>query len=210
MSKRVLSVLLALVLLLSFTTTAYAATGKTVTFNGGYIYATEKGKPGTIQAKITSIIKTKKNVKISSKELMNYVDDDSVADTVIDYTEDDDTITLKDIVTSDDGVTVYYADKAPVTVTAKSAMSCFWVNYKGSTVKTKFTPKFYSFDDYLSNPNKVKILNTQPEGDYLFAPDTTMKLNKPGKYLFALKDDGLIDGSPVSVFCVIITSTTSK
>ncbi len=205
MKKRVLSIVLTLTLLLSMTTSALAATGKTVTFNGGHIYETEKGKPGTIQVKLSNITKKKANVAISDKELLNYVDDDTVANTVISYTEDGDPITVKDIVQSDDGVTVYYANKAPVTVTAKSALSCFWVSYKGNEVKAKYIPKYYSFDDYLSNPDEPEILKTQPEGDYLVAPGTIMKLNKPGKYLFILKDDGLISDSPASAFCVVIT-----
>lgn len=202
--KRILSVLLALVMVFSFTTSAYAATGKTVTFNGGYIYQDEKGKPGTIQIKLSNISTTKKNVKISSKTFMTYVDDDSVADTIISYTEDGDTITVKDLVTDDKGVTVYYADKAPVTITAKSSLSCFWATYTGNVVKATYTPKYYSFDDYLSNSGKAKVLTKEPEGDYLLAPGTSMKLTKPGKYLFIVKDDGLIDGSPVNAFCVIV------
>jgi hypothetical protein len=204
MTKRVLSIVLTLVLLLSMTTSAFAATGKTVTFNGGHIYQNVKGKPGTIQVSLSNISKKKSNVKISEKELMTYVDDDTVADTVISYAEDGDAVTVQDIVTNKSGVTVYYANSKTVTVTAKSVLNCFWVSYKGNVVKTKYTPKYYSFNDYLINPTKAKILTTPPEDDYLIAPGTTMKLNKPGKYLFVLQDDGMISESPVSAFCVII------
>lgn len=197
--KSILSVLLALAMLLSVTSTAFAATGKTVTFNGGHIYQSEKGKPGTAQLKLSNITKTKKNVKI---DLDDYTDDSSLADTVFGYTEEDEAITLADVVS--DGVTVYYADKAPVSITAKSALSCYWISYKGTVEKTKFTAKFYDFDDYLSHPGKAKVLKKQPDGDYLLAPGCVSKITKAGKYLYVVKDDGLIDGSPVSAFCVIV------
>mgnify|MGYP001573871793 CR=1 FL=1 len=69
--KSILSIVLTLVLLMSLTTPAMAATkGKTVTFNGGHIYSAEKGKPGTIKAQLTNITSTK-SVKISDKGLMD-------------------------------------------------------------------------------------------------------------------------------------------
>jgi hypothetical protein len=197
--KSILSVLLALVMVFSLTSTVFAATGKTVTFNGGYIYQTEKGKPGTIQIKLSNIINTKKSVKI---DIMDYIDDASVADTIFGYTEEDDAITLKDIVS--EGITVYYADKAPVTATSKSVLSCFWVSYTGNVEKATYTPKYFSFDDYLNNPDNAKVLTKKPEGSYFLAPGTKMKLTKSGKYLFIVKDDGAIDGSPISAFCVIV------
>ncbi len=197
--KSILSVLLALVMVFSLTSTAFAATGKTVTFNGGHIYQAEKGKPGTIQIKLSNITKTKKDVKI---DLMDYIDDASLADIVFGYTEEDEAITLKDIVSN--GVNVYYADKSPVTVTSKSVLTCFWANYTGSVEKATYTPKYYSFDDYQSNPDKAKVLKTKPDGDYFLAPGTSMKFTKSGKFLFIVKDDGFIDGSPVSAFCIIV------
>jgi hypothetical protein len=197
--KSILSVLLAVIMVFSLTSTVFAATGKTVTFNGGHIYQTEKGKPGTIQIKLSNIVKTKKSVKI---DLMDYIDDASVAETIFGYTEEDEAIKLKDIMS--DGITVYYADKSPVTVTSKSALTCFWVSYTGNVEKATYTPKYYSFDDYLSNPDKAKVLKTKPEGDYFLAPRTSMKLTKSGKFLFIVKDDGFIDGSPISAFCVIV------
>lgn len=195
--KSILSGLLAVIMVFSLTSTAFAATGKTVTFKGGHIYNTEKGKPGTIQIKLSNITKTKKNVKI---DLKDYIDDDSLADTVFGYTEEDEAITLKDIVS--DGVTVYSADKSPVTVTSKSVLTCFWVTYTGNVEKATYTPKYFSFNDYLSNQDKAKVLTKKPEGDYFIAPDTKMKLTKSGKYLFIVKDDGFIDGSPFGAFCV--------
>jgi hypothetical protein len=198
--KRILSAVLTLALALTMTATpVMAATGKTVTFNGGHIYTTEKGKPGTAQLKLSNITKTKKNVKI---DLSDYTDDASLADTVFGSTEDGDDITLADVVSA--GVTVYYADKAPVSVTVKSALSCFWISHKGAATKTKCTPKFYAFNDYLSNPDKAKVLTNQPDGDYLLAPGCVSKITKAGKYLYVVKDDGLIDGSPISAFVVIV------
>ncbi len=198
--KRILATLLAVVMVFSMTATPVsAATGKTVTFNGGHIYQTEKGKPGTAQLKLSNITKTEKNVKI---DLDDYADDSSIADTVFGYTEEDEAITLADVIS--DGVTVYYADKAPVSVTVKSALSCFWISHKGAATKTKCTPKFYDFDDYLNHPGKAKVLTKQPKGDYLIAPGCVSKINKAGKYLYVVKDDGMIDGSPVSAFVVIV------
>jgi len=204
--KSILSIVLTLALLFSMTTLAQAATtGKTVTFNGGHIYQAEKGKPGTIQVKLTNIA-SKKSVKIDEKALMDYIDDATVADTIISYTEDGDEITLKDLVT-EGKVTTYYAKSTTVTITTKSAMSSFGFYYKGEE-KTKLTAKFYSFDDYLANstnPEKIKVYKEKPEGNWLVAPGTKLKINKPGKYLFITKDDGLISDTPVGVFCVIVT-----
>ena len=197
--KSILSVLLALVLVLSLTSTAYAATGKTVTFKGGYIYNAEKGKPGTIQIKLSNITKTKKNVKI---DIMDYIDDASSADTILGYTAEDEPITLNDIVSG--GVTMYYADNAPVTVTSKSPLSFFGVAHKGKLEKTTFSLKYYSFDDYLRNQGKAKVVTKQPKGSYLLAEGSKNKINKAGNYLYIVKDDGLIDGSPFDAFCVIV------
>ncbi len=204
--KTVLSVLLAIIMVCAMITPAFAATkAKTVTFNGGHIYQAEKGKPGTAQVKISNIVKTKKNVKISKKSLIkNYTETEDTANTVFGYDENGEEITLADVVTGDDGVTVYYADKAPVTVTAKSALTCFWGCYVGDDEKTKYTPKYYSYYDYLENQDKAKVRTEIPEGDYLMAPGTKLKITKPGKYLFVVKDDGMIYDSPISAFCVIV------
>lgn len=201
MKKRILSVLLALVLLLSFTTTAFAASGKTVTFNGGYFY-NDKDKEGTIQIKLTNIA-TKKNIKIDKKELMNYVDDDTVANIIIGYDEDGNSYTLKDTVTSDK-VTTYYANSAPVTITTKNPLGYFFYSYKGTEEKAKFTPKYFTLDDYIADGLNAKVYKDEPKGDWLYAPNTTIKITKPGKYIFAVQDDGFIDGSPTDVFCVIV------
>lgn len=205
MKKSALSVLLALILVFSLTTSVFAATkAKTVTFNGGYIYKTEKGKPGSAQVKISNIVKTKKNVKISEKTLIkNYTETEDLANTFFGYDENYEEITLKDIVTAN-GVTEFHADKAPVTVTAKTALSCFWACYAGDEEKATYTPKYYSYNDYLKDQTKAKVLKDMPEGDYLLAPGTKIKLTKPGKFLFVIADDGTIDGSPFSAFCVII------
>jgi hypothetical protein len=203
--KSVLSVLLAFIMVFSLITPAYAATkAKTVTFNGGYIYQAEKGKPGTAQVKISNIVKTKKNVKISEKSLIkNYTETKETANLVFGYDENGDELKLKDIVTGEDGVTVYYADKAPVTVTTKTTLSCFWACYTGDEVKAKYTPKYYDFEDYYYNQEKAEVLTEIPY-DYLMAPGTKMKLTKAGSYLFIIKDDGFISDSPFSAFCVIV------
>lgn len=205
MKKTTLSVLLALIMVFSVTTSVFAATkAKTVTFHGGHIYKTDDGKVGTAQVKISNIVKTKKNVKITEKSLIkNYTDTEELANTVLGYDEDYEEITLKDIVVGN-SITEYHADKAPVTVTVKTALSCFWACYSGEEEKATYTPKYYSFDDYLKNQTKAKVLKDMPENGYLLAPGTKIKLTKPGKFMFVIADDGLISGSPFSAFSVII------
>ena len=73
--------------------------------------------------------------------------------------------------------------------------------------KTTFTPKDWSFDDYLANEDKAKVYTTKPEGYWLLAPGTANKVNKTGKYLVVVHDDGAISNSPLSVLCVNVGST---
>lgn len=183
--------------------TAMAATGKTVTFHGGHIYKDQNSESGTAQVKITNVTKTQKNVKLNNKTVKEYIDTKELGDTPF-YCEDGSVLTAKEIATSEEGITVYYTSKAPVTVTASSALTCFWACYPGTVQKTDYTPKYYSFNDYLSKENEAKVLSKKPNEDYLFAPGTQLKINKPGKYLFIVKDDGMISDTPFSAFCVIV------
>jgi hypothetical protein len=208
MKKRILALVVLSVLMLSLGTQVFAATGNTVTFNGGHIYEEEVGKPGTATLTVTNIIETR-TVKFDEKELMTYVDSEEVANREL-YTDADGVVTtIKDVVTNENGITVYYANNAPVTVTATSALTTFFYSYKGDEIKSVYTPKFYTYDEYYNNFENTKIYTKKPEVNWLFAPGTTSRLDKPGKYLFIVKDDGLIGGSdtPSNAFCVIVGAT---
>lgn len=182
-------------------TTVFAASGKTVTFNGGHIYQTEEGKPGTVKVDITNIT-SQANIKMDSKELLTYLDDNNTANEV--YTDiDGNTYSIQSIVTdlnNNGGVPVYYADNVPVVVTAKTPLTAFMCFWKGNdSTKSTFSPNYYSYDDYLSSENP-KVYTTQPKGDWLFAMGIVNKINKPGKYLFVVHDNGAISDSGTNVF----------
>jgi hypothetical protein len=193
-------------------TSVFAATGKTVTFNGGHIYQAEQGKPGTIKLDLTNIL-SQANVKMDSKELLTYLDDDKTANEVIYTDEDGNGYSINNIVNdlnNNGGVPVYYASTLPVMITAKTPLTAFMGFWKGDdNKKVTFIPKYWSFDDYLSNEDKAKVYTTQPKGDYLFAPGTAEKVNKTGKYLFVVHDNGAISNSPLSVLCVNVGGTPS-
>lgn len=188
-------------------TTAFAVTGKTVTFNGGHIYQAEEGKPGTVKVEITNIT-SQANIKMDAKELLTYLDDDKTANEV--YTDiDGNTYSIQSIVAdlnNNGGVPVYNASNVPVVLTAKTPLTAFMCYWKGNdSTKSTFIPKYYSFDDYLSSENP-KSYTTQPEGGWLFALGTANEINKPGKYLFVVHDDGAISDTGTNVFCVNVSS----
>lgn len=193
-------------------TSVFAATGKTVTFDGGHIYQAEQGKPGTIKLDLTNIL-SQANVKMDSTELLTYLDDDKTANEVIYTDEDGNGYSISNIVkglNNNGGVPVYYASTLPVLITAKTPLTAFMSFWKGDdATKVTFIPKYWSFNDYLSNEDKAKVYTTKPNGDYLFAPGTAEKVNKTGKYLFVVHDNGAIDNSPVSVLCVNVGGTPS-
>jgi hypothetical protein len=193
-------------------TSVVAATGKTATFNGGHIYQADQGKPGTIKLDLTNIL-SQANVKMDSKELLTYLDDDKTANEVIYTDEDGNGYSINNIVkdqNNNGGVPVYYASTLPVLITAKTPLTAFMGFWKGDdATKLTFIPKYWSFDDYLANEDKAKIYSTKPMGNYLFAPGTAEKVNKTGKYLFVVHDDGAISNSPLSVLCVNVDGTSS-
>jgi hypothetical protein len=193
-------------------TSVFAATGKTVTFNGGHIYQAEQGKPGTIKLDLTNIL-LQANVKMDSKELLTYLDDDKAANEVIYTDEDGNGYSINNIVkdlNNNGGVPVYYASTLPVLITAKTPLTAFMSFWKGDDdTKVTFIPKYWSFDDYLSNEDKAKVYTTKPKGDCLFATGTAEKVNKTGKYLFVVHDNGAISNSPLSVLCVNVGGTPS-
>ena len=206
MSKRFLSTVIALLFMLVLTTTAYAAT--TETFYGGYSGLYSKG---SIEVDLTNI-SSQKSVILSETEAAEYFDDAGTLNRVVDYDyEIGGEVTIKDILANynnNGGVPTYYADAAPVVVTAKTAMRTFYFSYKGDNATT-FEPKYYSFDEYLYNFDNKQVY-TEPPIDWLLADGTTASLNEPGKYIFVVIDDGLVYPSPAGIFCVHIGDTPSK
>jgi len=202
--------------MLVLTTTAYAAT--TETFYGGYIYGgyiyggySDLYSKGSIEVDLTNI-SSQKSVVLSETEAAEYFDDAGTLNMVVDYDYDiGEEVTIKDILANynnNGGIPTYYADAAPVVVTARTAMRTFWFSWKGD-METTFEPKYYSFDEYLYNIDNKQIYTEQPE-DWLLADGTTASLNEPGKYIFVVIDDGLIYNSPAGIFCVHIGDTPSK
>lgn len=191
-------------------TSVFAATAKTVTFNGGHIYQAEQGKPGTIKLDLTNIL-SQANVKMDSKELLTYLDDAKTANEVIYTDENGNGYSINSLVkdlNNNGGVPVYYANTLPVFITAKTPLTAFMTFWKGDdATKATFIPKYWSFDDYLAKEDKAKVYTTKPKGEWLFAPGTANKVNKTGKYLVVVHDDGAISNSPLSVLCVNVGST---
>ncbi len=206
MNKRFLSTVVVLVLLLVLTTTAFAAT--TETFYGGY---SDSYSEGSIIVDLTNI-SSKKNVLLSEAEAAEYFDDADTLEMAMDYDYDEDeVITIKDILeyyNNNGGVPTYYADGAPVVVTAKTAMRAFYFSYKGDLV-TFYEPKYYSYEEYIYNFDNKQAHVEQPD-NWLIADGTTATLNEPGKYIFVITDDGLISSSTAGVFCVHIADTPSE
>jgi len=206
LNKRLASAAIALVFVIMLATTAFAAT--TETFYGGYSNSYTKG---SIVVDLTNI-SSKKNVILSETEIEEYFDDVDTLDMVMDYDYDsDDEITIKDILdeyNNNGGVPIYYADSAPVAVTAKTALRTFFFSYKGEEVKYTYEPKYYSYDEYVYNFDNKQVYIERPE-DWLLADGTAAILNEPGKYIFIFVDDGLVSSSPAGLFCVHI-DTPSK
>ncbi|MEN2776270.1 hypothetical protein ABCY62_14690 [Acetivibrio clariflavus] len=207
MKKCFLSTAVLLVFMMILTTTAFAAT--TEIFYGGYSNSYTKG---SIVVDLTNI-SSKKNVVLGETEAAEYFDDADSLNMVIDYDYDtDEEITIKDILTyfnNNGGVPIYYADAAPVVVTAKEAMRTFYFSYKGDTIVYTYEPKYYSFDEYVYNFDNKQVYNERPE-DWIFADGTTVTLNKPGKYIFVITDNGLVSSSPAGIFCVHINDNLSE
>lgn len=205
---------LALTLLMTTLTTGVVcvpAFAETVTFNGGHIYQAEQGKPGTIKLDLTNI-DSQANVKMDTKELLTYLDDVKTANDTIYADEGGKTYSINSIVTdlnSKGGVPVYYASTMPV-LTAEKPMTGFMTYWKGTdTTQATYSPKYYSLSDYIKNEAKAKVYTAKPDGAYLVAPGTTEKINKAGKYLFLVHDDGAISNSPVSIFCINVGETST-
>lgn len=206
---------LALTLLMTAITTggaclpAFAA--ETVTFNGGHIYQQQQGKPGTIKLDLTNI-DSQSLVKMTDAELMSYLDNDGTIDKPVYTNEEGKTFSIRDIVQAQnakEGVPVYTASSLP-SITAKTPLNTLMAFWKGTdTTQATLSSKYYLASDYLANDENAKVYATQPTGAYLYAPGTTEKINKVGKYLFVVHDSGAIDGSPVSVFCVNVGATAN-
>lgn len=216
--KKLASILLTAAVTTSLMCTpVFAGTGKTVIFKGGdispvNIFNRDEGTYGTIELELTNI-DSQANVKMDTKELMTYLDDDGTVNKVIYTDEDGKGFSINSIVQElnrEGGVPVYYASSMPV-ITAKDPMTAFMSFWKGDdTTKITFSPKYWSFKDYLanmSNEDKTKVYTTKPDGDCLFAPETVEQINKTGRYLFVLHDCGAISNSPLSIICVNVGET---
>lgn len=207
---------IALTLLMTALTTSVAClpafAAETVTFNGGHIYQTQAGKPGTIKLDLTNI-DSQANVKMTDAELMTYLDNDGTVDKIIYTDEVGKGYSIRSIVADlnkKDGVPVYSASGLP-TITAKTPLTminCFWQG--DDTTKGTLSLKYYLRSDYLANDDKAKVYDTQPTANYLIAPGTTEKINKAGKYLLVIHDNGAIDQSPVSLLCVNVGATNTS
>lgn len=215
--KKLASILLTTTLAASLMCTpVFAETGKTVIFKGGDISPVnilnrDEGTYGTIELELTNI-DSQANVKMDTKELMTYLDDDGTVDKVI-YTDDDGKgYSINNIVkdlNNKGGIPVYYASSLPV-ITAEKPMTAFMTFWKGDdTTKATFSPKYWSFNDYLANEDKAKVYTTKPDGDWLFAPNTSEQINKTGRYLFVLHDNGAISPSPINIICVNAGETST-
>ena len=187
-------------------TPVFAATGNTVTFNGGHIY---QGNSGTIKLDLTNIV-SQANVKMDSKELLTYLDDEQTANDTIYTDEDGKGYSINSIVqdlNNNGGVPVYYASDLP-DITADTPLTAFMAYWKGAdTTQATFTPKYWSFSDYQANEDKAKVYTTKPEGDSLFAPGTVEAVNKTGRYLVVVHDNGAISNSPLSILCLNVGET---
>ncbi|HHU83455.1 MAG TPA: hypothetical protein GXZ26_10680 [Firmicutes bacterium] len=207
MKKRLSPIAAVVVLLLVLATTAFAAS--TETFYGGYSDSYTKGN---IVVDLTNI-SSMENVILSETEVAEYFDDIDTLNMVIDYDfEEYKEITVKDILAyynDNGGVPIYYADAGPVVVTAKSAMRTFYFSYKGD-IPTVYEPKFYSFFEYVFNFNDKQIYIEPPEDERLLAAGTFATLSEPGKYIFVVRDDGLVFPSFAGIFCVHIGNTPSE
>lgn len=206
MSKRFSSIVVALVFVLVFTTTAFAAT--TETFYGGYSnWYTE----GSIIVELTNI-SSKGNVILSESAAEEYFDDADTLDMAIDYDYDDDiVITIRDVLeayNNKGGVPTYYADSAPVVITAKSALRTFYFSCKGDRI-TSYNPLYYSYDEYIYDFENKQAYTERP-ADWLIADGTTATLYEPGRYIFIFTDNGLVSSSPAGMFCVHIGDTSKE
>lgn len=208
LTKRFTAIVTALALILALTVTAFAAT--TETFYGGY---SDWFSKGSIVVELTNV-SSRKDVVLSEKEAEEYFDTANELEMAVyfDYDEGE-LITIKDILNYYNyykgGVPIYYADSAPVTVTAKTAMRTFFFSYKGNTVKYNYEPKYYSYDEYVEDFENKKVYTERPDY-WLIADSTTATLYEPGKYLFVIADDGLVSSSPAGMFCVHIADTAKE
>jgi len=187
---------------------AFAAT--TETFYGGYSNQYTKG---SIAVELTNI-SFRKNVLLSETQAAEYFDDADMLNRVMDVDYDsDEEITIRDILAyynNKGGVPTYYADAAPVVVTAKTALRTFFFSYYGDVVKHTYEPLYYTYDEYIYNFDNKEAYAEPPEEDWLFANGTKVSLDKPGKYIFIVRDDGLVSSSYAGMFCVHIGDTSYK
>jgi len=195
--------------MLVFTAMSFAAT--TETFYGGYSdYLTK----GSIVVELTNI-SFRKNVVLSETEAAEYFDDADTLNMMVDFDYDSyEDITIRDILeyyNNMGGVPTYYSDAAPVEVTAKTALRTFFFSYKGDSVKYTYEPMYYTYDEYIYNFDNKKASTELPiEGDWLLADGTKASLNEPGKYMFIVRDNGLVSSSFAGMFCVHVGDNSYK
>lgn len=178
MNKRILSIVVALILLFSYTTPAYAATKpstKTITFSTtGATSSSSQYAPATV--KITNVTAQK------TKDYSTYLSDDK--------------ITLEGkkskVITCKGSTTITLATNKGEKHAGVTAFSLYfdYNKVKSNTVKT--TNKYYAFDISTYMPDFTKKLATKPDDYWVYADGSSIKITKPGTYVLYVKvtDDG--------------------
>ena len=187
MNKRILSVVLTLVLLLSFTTTAFAATKpstKTVTFNS---YAS-KYVTAPVTVKVTNVTDQK------TKDFKLYLSDDKV------------TISGKKskVITCKGSTTItLQPNKGEKT----AGVFNFYVAFDSKKVKpttVKSTYKYYTYDMDAWEFDFSEKYSDIPGDAWGYADGSSIKLTKTGTYVLYVKsvndvDDESVDLTPVFI-----------
>ena len=218
MNKRILSVVLVLVLMLSMATTSFAATTEE------FYEPTEVLEGAPIRLSITNVVSNGR-LKLGAKEIPEYIRDTKyLEDTkfmVFDYKAGDEydsetefkriPQTLKQAIEFENnlgGVPVYQASKGPVVINVEDALGGMRFAWKDAKVKTTFKGKYYDFNEYFQadDASTLKVYDKAPQSSIL-APGTTAELTEQGKYLFYV---GSANGTVAKVFAVHIGGTTPK
>lgn len=222
MNKRLLSVVLVLMLMLSMATTALAATTE------AYYQPSEILEGAPIKLSISNV-ESQGRTKLGEKELQEYIRDTKDLDEstfwVVDYAAgdelDEDTEftrsrkSLRVAIEQENvlgGVPAYYVE-GPVVITAEDALGGMKFYWKDANIKTTYKGKYYDFNEYFEatadydfNENYdvpfdgagLKVYDTAPES-WVLARGTTAELIEPGKYLFFV---GSANGTTAGVFAV--------
>lgn len=198
MYKRIACTLLALALILLPGATASAG-GDTVIFEAAY------GNSVPVRAELTNIKSSEQRV-VDGDELLSYAYDPETLGVVVDP---DSGSTYRDFANQNnmlDGLTVYYADNAPVDITVLHATSGWHVLGPG---EVKVSPKYVEWYSYFDAPDEAEVLDTAPEY-WLFGPGTSLSITEPGKYLVFFGSDMLSPGIFGNMFALHIAGDAEE